>query len=123
MTRTVIGFLGTQLDRGTGPKRWERWRPTVSIFQHDDLFVDRLVLLADPRWETLLERVVADIQGLSPERCVPIGSPHYETLRPIAPDVRESVRFPVTRYCISAYGGSDADWEIDPATGDWAFTR
>ena len=38
-------------------------------------------------------------------------------------DVRESARFPVTRYCISAYGGSDADWEIDPATDDWAFTR
>ena len=38
-------------------------------------------------------------------------------------DVRESVRFPVTRYCISAYGGSDADWELDPATGDWAFYR
>ena len=38
-------------------------------------------------------------------------------------DVRESARFPVTRYCISFYGGSDADWDIDPATGDWAFSR
>ena len=38
-------------------------------------------------------------------------------------DVRESARFPVTRYCISAYGGSDADWDVDPATGDWAFSR
>lgn len=38
-------------------------------------------------------------------------------------DVRESVRFPVTRYCISAYGGSEAEWDIGPSTGDWAFSR
>lgn len=38
-------------------------------------------------------------------------------------EVRESVRFPVTRYCLSIYGGSDADWTIDPVTGDWAFSR
>lgn len=38
-------------------------------------------------------------------------------------DVRESVRFPATRYCLSTYGGSEADWVIDPATGDWAFSR
>ena len=39
------------------------------------------------------------------------------------PDVRESVRFPATRYCLTTYGGSDVRWEIDPATGDWAFSR
>jgi hypothetical protein len=38
-------------------------------------------------------------------------------------DVRESARFEVTRYCLSTYGGSAADWTIDPATGDWAFVR
>ena len=38
-------------------------------------------------------------------------------------DVRESARFPVTRYCLTNYGGSDADWSTDPATGDWAFQR
>lgn len=37
--------------------------------------------------------------------------------------VRESVRFHATRYCISSYGGSETDWQIDPATGDWAFSR
>jgi hypothetical protein len=36
--------------------------------------------------------------------------------------VRESVRYPVTRDCISRRGSSDADWDIDPATGDWAYT-
>ena len=36
---------------------------------------------------------------------------------------RESVRFPATRYCLETYGGSDVDWVMDPATGDWAFSR
>lgn len=38
-------------------------------------------------------------------------------------DVRESVRFPVTRYCLSTFGASAADWTVDPVTGDWAFVR
>ncbi|MFN3647585.1 MAG: hypothetical protein ACK4S2_13905 [Gemmobacter sp.] len=36
--------------------------------------------------------------------------------------VRESVRYPVTRYCLLERGSSDADWVTDPATGDWAYT-
>ena len=38
-------------------------------------------------------------------------------------EARESTRFPATRYCLETYGKSDADWVIDPATGDWAFSR
>ena len=38
-------------------------------------------------------------------------------------DVRESVRFQATRYCLSTFGGADTRWRIDPVTGDWAFTR
>jgi hypothetical protein len=38
-------------------------------------------------------------------------------------DLRESARFPVTRYCIANFGTSQADWALDPATGDWAVTR
>ena len=38
-------------------------------------------------------------------------------------DVRESVRFPATRYCLTTFGGSDTRWVIDPATNDWAFSR
>lgn len=37
--------------------------------------------------------------------------------------VRESVRFEATKYCLLQFGGSDATWEINPATKDWAFTR
>jgi hypothetical protein len=36
--------------------------------------------------------------------------------------LRESVRYPVTRHCLLERGQSDADWVIDPATGDWAYT-
>jgi hypothetical protein len=38
-------------------------------------------------------------------------------------ELRESARFPVTRYCIANYGTSEAEWTMDPATGDWAVTR
>lgn len=38
-------------------------------------------------------------------------------------DVRESVRFQATRYCLGTFGGADTRWQIDPATGDWAFRR
>lgn len=37
-------------------------------------------------------------------------------------DFRESARFPVTRYCITNFGTSQADWAIDPQTEDWAVT-
>ncbi len=38
----VIGFVGTQLDnRGKGADRWERWRPSVALCQHEDFLVHR----------------------------------------------------------------------------------
>lgn len=37
--------------------------------------------------------------------------------------VRETARYQATRYCLQRYGDSDASWQTDPATGDWAFTR
>jgi len=38
-------------------------------------------------------------------------------------EARESARFPATRHCIETHGFSQVDWDIDPATGDWAHTR
>ena len=47
----VIGFLGTQLDAGQGTGRWEKWRPTVSLAQHDDMVVQmRLDCGRRPVW-------------------------------------------------------------------------
>ncbi len=66
----VLGVLGTQLDSGKGPARWERWRPTVALCQQDDLRVDELVLLHAPK-DTALARLVAeDIGYVSPETTV-----------------------------------------------------
>lgn len=63
----VIGMLGTSLDTGRGPKRWERWRPTVSLCQHDDFVVDRLELIHDKRSASLARAVTEDIASVSPE--------------------------------------------------------
>lgn len=37
--------------------------------------------------------------------------------------VRESVRFEATKYCLLTFGGSDAEWQISPVSKDWAFTQ
>lgn len=69
MKKTVaIGFLGTQLDyAGHGSSRWEKWRPTVSLCQQEDLVIDRLELLHDARSLRLAERTRDDISSISPE--------------------------------------------------------
>src|SRR5688572_22338898 len=64
MRTTVIGFLGTTLDRGGHGQRWERWRPTVDLFRHEDLLVHRLELLIEPRFDTLASEVAGDIASV-----------------------------------------------------------
>ncbi len=63
----VFGLIGTQLDRGLGPQRWEAWRPTVSLCQHEDLLIDRLELLHDQKAASMAETVAEDIGSVSPE--------------------------------------------------------
>ncbi len=63
----TIGLLGPALDGEAGPERWERWRPTVALCQHEDLVVDRLELLYQPEFERVAARVVADLASCSPE--------------------------------------------------------
>jgi transcriptional regulatory protein RtcR len=63
----VFGLLGTQLDRGIGPQRWENWRPTVSLCQQEDLLVCRLELLHDRKATLTAETVADDIAHVSPE--------------------------------------------------------
>src|SRR5689334_13092193 len=68
----VIGFVGTKLDSGKGSSRWEKWRPSIALTQHDDLLVDRFELLHDVSVQGLIDQVVADIGAVSPEtRVVP----------------------------------------------------
>lgn len=65
--QVVIGFLGTTLDKGEEGKRWQRWRPTVSLFQHDDFLIDRIELIHDHHSSALSEVVMRDIRQLSRE--------------------------------------------------------
>jgi transcriptional regulatory protein RtcR len=62
----VIGFLGSQLDSGLGTKRWEKWRPTVSLAQQDDWQMDRLELFYDPRNTSLARLVQEDVSRHAP---------------------------------------------------------
>jgi transcriptional regulatory protein RtcR len=65
----VIGILGSTLDAASAAKqeRWNRWRPSISICQHDDLLVDRFDLLFEQRIMTLAELTKKDIAKVSPE--------------------------------------------------------
>jgi len=38
-------------------------------------------------------------------------------------DVKESVRFEATKYCLIKYGNSNVVWSIDKNTGDWRIER
>jgi len=63
----VIGFLGTQLDSGMGRRRWEKWRPSVSLCRFDDFMPARVELLVDQRKHAVLAlQVVADMRQSSP---------------------------------------------------------
>lgn len=62
----VIGFLGTQLDSGRGAGRWEKWRPTVSLVQHEDMQVHRLELLYTRQHQALADQMKQDIKTTSP---------------------------------------------------------
>ena len=66
----VVGILGARLDAGQTEERWSRWRPTVSLCQHEDLVVDRLELIHLPAERDLAAGVARDIGTVSPETVV-----------------------------------------------------
>src|SRR5882724_10051623 len=63
----VIGLLGTTLDVGKHPDRWQNWRPTVSLCRQPDLIVRRFVLLHGKRDSSLAKTVRNDVRTVSPE--------------------------------------------------------
>ncbi|WNZ56530.1 RNA repair transcriptional activator RtcR family protein [Microbulbifer sp. MKSA007] len=68
MKTIAISILGTSKDRrGKGDKRWDKWRPNISMCQHDDLLIDRLELLFDNHSRSLADQVTEDIARVSPE--------------------------------------------------------
>ncbi|WP_201502294.1 RNA repair transcriptional activator RtcR [Psychrobacter cibarius] len=63
----VIGFLGTTLDNGFNDKRWQRWRPTVTLGLHDELLVDELHILYSKRDKRLFKIIKNDVAQVSPQ--------------------------------------------------------
>lgn len=63
----IFSFLGTNLDRGFDHRRWEKWRPTISLCQQEDFVVDRIELIQQKNFKTLVKRVKEDIGQVSPE--------------------------------------------------------
>lgn len=68
MKKTVVlGILGSVLDSGFRGERWNKWRPSVSLCQHDDLAVSRFELLHQTQHVDTARCVQADIGRVSPE--------------------------------------------------------
>ncbi|MCA9536777.1 MAG: RNA repair transcriptional activator RtcR, partial [Myxococcales bacterium] len=68
MKRVVFGYYGATLDAiGRGEKRWQKWRPSVSLCQHDDFLVDRFELLHDRRNTRAATALAEDVLQVSPE--------------------------------------------------------
>ncbi|MGH9760972.1 MAG: RNA repair transcriptional activator RtcR, partial [Blastocatellia bacterium] len=76
--KVVIGLLGATLDAGKGPERWERWRPTVSLCMHEELLIDRLELLHQPKFRSLAHLISRDVQSVSPETAVNLTEIDFE---------------------------------------------
>ena len=67
MKTTVISVLGTQKDAhgGSGPSRWDTWRPTIGLVQQESLPINELHLIFNKEFTNLAERVKADIKSVS----------------------------------------------------------
>jgi transcriptional regulatory protein RtcR len=63
----LLSLLGPTLDQGRGPRRWDKWRPSVSLCQHHDLLIDRYELLCQRRFKSLGRQITDDIRSVSPE--------------------------------------------------------
>lgn len=69
-----FGFLGTTLDKGFGPGRWERWRPTVDLLRHEDFAFDQFVLLYSISHTRLAELLTKDLELISPQTEIQLES-------------------------------------------------
>ncbi|MGC6404767.1 MAG: RNA repair transcriptional activator RtcR [Candidatus Comchoanobacterales bacterium] len=75
----VIGFLGTVLDGGAqSHQRWQKWRPTISLCQQEDIIIHRFELLIDRRYQSLADQIVSDIKQVSPETHVILHPVHLK---------------------------------------------
>ncbi len=67
MNNVVIGILGSRLDHGgLGKRRWERWRPSVSLLMHPEFPVAEYLLMYLPEDKVLLDLTIQDMAQVSP---------------------------------------------------------
>ncbi|MEK7992242.1 MAG: RNA repair transcriptional activator RtcR family protein, partial [Planctomycetota bacterium] len=78
MKKVVIGLLGTTLDRGHGPERWNQWRPSISLCQHEDLLINRFELLYQKKFQAMADVIAEDIRSVSPETEVVLRLVEFE---------------------------------------------
>ena len=62
----ILGILGSILDSGFRDERWQKWRPTVSLCQHEDLEVSRVEIMHQGEHADIAGCVAADIGRVSP---------------------------------------------------------
>lgn len=66
----VIGLIGSTLDSGVQPSRWEKWRPSVALCQQEHLLIKRFELLCQGPFLHLARTLSEDIATVSPETTV-----------------------------------------------------
>jgi transcriptional regulatory protein RtcR len=77
MINVVFGFIGSTLDKkGSGPHRWDTWRPTIDLVRHEDFVVDRLEIFHQRRDIKLTRAIVEDVACISPETEVVLHEMH-----------------------------------------------
>lgn len=68
MGNVIIGILGSRLDHGGfGRKRWERWRPSLSLLRHPEFPVSEYLLMYLPEDQVLLDMTLRDMAEVSPD--------------------------------------------------------
>lgn len=65
----ILGMLGVNLDAASrdGARRWDKWRPSLSICQHEDLVVDRFELIHSRGHRKIGAALSGDMRSVSPE--------------------------------------------------------
>lgn len=76
--KVLIGFIGAKLDKGNNEDRWKKWRPSVSLCQHEDLKFDRFDLIYQPIYKSLKNTIISDVEEISPSTEI---IPHKMTIR------------------------------------------
>src|SRR6185437_2593796 len=63
----ILGLIGSVVDAGHGPTRWDRWRPTIDLCRHAALPIDRFELLTQKKYDKLTHQLHEDITQCSPQ--------------------------------------------------------